>query len=202
MCSRCADKITTFYVKHKEASCPLFASYYCGLCAKHGHLQSTCPRQTAVLSKKLVPKHIDEPEPTPTEKLLEIKDDNSVIAAYLAAKGLPVSKKQAENRETLADYVEENDLKLVRSWQAKIIMPGACLPAANVPLVPMPIVAKTPTGQMTASVTSETKLADFVKSLQERGVEIPKKYAIQVGAKQVVSFSKLTSKDILQIVAK
>jgi hypothetical protein len=66
----------------------------------------------------------------------------------------------------------------------------------------MPIVAKTPTGQMTASVTSETKLADFVKSLQERGIEMPKKYAIQVGAKQVVSFSKLTSKDILQIVAK
>lgn len=205
MCSRCVDKISTFYVKHKEAKCPLYASYYCGLCAKYGHLQATCPRQKAVLSKKLVVSEeaveIEDPK-----EVLEIKDDNQVIAAFLAARGLPVSKKAAENRETLEEYAEDEDLELVRSWQAKINLPagfgsvpgafasGAATGSSTKPLKPAI--------QITASVTSNMTIQQFLQGLTERGIELPKKYAVQVGTRLLVSFKNLTSKDIIQIVSK
>lgn len=219
MCSRCVDKISTFYVKHKEAKCPLYASYYCGLCAKYGHLQATCPRQKSVLSKKLVVAE-EAVEVEGPKEVLEIKDDNQVIAAFLAARGLPVSKKAAENRETLEEYAEDEDLELVRSWQAKINLPaGSSLPGAGVPPLPgsgfTPVAASgkggtpapgtkplKPVVQITASVTSNMTIQQFLQGLTERGIELPKKYAVQVGTRLLVSFKNLTSKDIIQIVSK
>lgn len=230
MCSRCADKISTFYVKHKEAKCPLYASYYCGLCAKYGHLQAGCPRQKAVLSKKLVASEEEADSDTEEEEVLEIKDDNQAIAAFLAARGLPVSKKAAENRETLEEYAEDEDLELVRVWQAKInlpagfALPGAGsspLPGAGSAALPVPplarqsqSLAKKPaaagktteptkaTIQIAASVTSNMTVQQFIQGLTDRGIELPKKYAVQVGARLLVSFKNLTSKDVIQIVSK
>ena len=215
MCSRCVDKISTFYVKHKEAKCPLYASYYCGLCAKYGHLQATCPRQKSVLSKKLVVAE-EAVEVEDPKEVLEIKDDNQVIAAFLAARGLPVSKKAAENRETLEEYAEDEDLELVRSWQAKINLPGAgvpplpagssaALPGAGSGVKPAPGSSTKPLKpavQITASVTSNMTIQQFLQGLTERGIELPKKYAVQVGARLLVSFKNLTSKDVIQIVSK
>jgi predicted nucleic acid-binding protein len=50
----------------------------------------------------------DEPQ-----RLLEIEDNDKVIAAYLQARAIKVSRKGKENRLTIEEYAKENNMRLV-----------------------------------------------------------------------------------------
>jgi hypothetical protein len=182
MCSRCKDKITTFTVKHNESVCPLYASYYCSFCAKRGHTLAMCPRK--VIAKSVKPYVIEDKSESdkPVKKTLEIKDNDVVIAAFLSARGYEISKKASENRQILSDYAASEEMKLIREWSLKIILPDG--------------------EEIKASVTNTLSLKDFLDSLVGRGYEFPKKIAFASNGKIVNSLEKLTYKSTLNIIAR
>jgi hypothetical protein len=190
MCSRCNSKITTFYTKHTEEQCPLYKAYYCSYCAKYGHLRSSCTRKRTILSKKLVPKLVEEKK-VEIPKTIEIKDSDAVISAYLTSRGIDSVKRASENREILEEYAEENDYILVREWQAKIIIP---MSSAKI--------SEGETEHITASIKSTMSLKDIYNSLVDRGYEFPKKIGFQVNGRSINSLDKVTSKDTIQIISK
>ena len=121
------------------------------------------------------------PEPV-IKKTLEIKDSDEVIAAYLSARGYEISKKASENREILAEYAASEDMKLVREWSLRIILPD---------------------GQETkASVTNTLSFKELLNSLDGRGYDLPKKVAFASNGKIISSLDKLTSKSTLNIIAR
>jgi hypothetical protein len=167
----------------------LYKAYYCSYCAKYGHLRSTCPRKKVILSKKLVPKLVEEKVEIP--KTLEIKDSDAVISAYLTSRGIDSVKRASENREILEEYAEENDYILIREWQAKIIIP---MSSAKI--------SEGETEHITASIKSTMSLKDIYNSLVDRGYEFPKKIGFQVNGRSINSLDKVTSKDVIQIISK
>jgi hypothetical protein len=139
-----------------------------------------CPRKH--ISKSVKPVVLDEmPEPV-IKKTLEIKDNDEVIAAYLSARGYEISKKASENREILAEYAASEDMKLVREWSLRIILPD---------------------GQETySSVTNTLSFKDLLSSLDGRGYDLPKKVAFASNGKIITSLDKLTFKSTLNIIAR
>lgn len=120
------------------------------------------------------------PEPVPT---IDIKDNDAVIAAYLSARSLPVSKSAADNRAALAEYAESSGNILVRHWEARIVLPDGV--------------------EVSASISSSTTPADLAASLAARGYEMPKKLAfVLAGGRQIRSFDSLTYKDVVRIIAR
>jgi len=123
MCDICRDTLQDFSIQHTEALCPLRNSRYCSFCAQYGHLTKLCPakpkrmfREPAYL-EQLIPysdlkeynitsktpikyKSVEEPQ-----QLLEIKDDDRVIAAYLSARAIKVPKGHTK-RHTLEEYAK------------------------------------------------------------------------------------------------
>ena len=95
-----------FSEKHPEVRCPLRISSYCSHCADYGHLTKDCTAKPSrlftepiyveqllspsdleeyrITSRTLLPKIIREDPP----HLLEIEDNDKVIAAYLAARSI------------------------------------------------------------------------------------------------------------------
>jgi hypothetical protein len=184
MCSRCQDKISTFLNRHPESKCPLYKAYYCSICAVRGHTLSTCQRKLGgawpSAEAARVAAAASLPEPVPT---INIKDDDAVIAAYLSARSLPVSKSAAENRETLAEHAETSGSILVRHWEARIVLPDGA--------------------EVGATIDSSTTPADLAASLAARGHEMPKKLAfVLAGGRQIRSFESLTYKDVVRIIAR
>ena len=118
MCSICRPILIDFSAKHPEARCPLRVSLYCSHCADYGHVTKNCPAKPSrlfmepiyieqllspsdreeyhITSRTLLPKQIREDPP----QLLEMEDNDKVIAAYLAARSIKLQKKLSKNQKT------------------------------------------------------------------------------------------------------
>lgn len=130
MCSICKESLQDFTLEHTELLCPLRNSRYCSYCAQYGHLTKACPakpkrmfREPAYL-EQLIPyselKELNITTKTPIkytkleepQQLLEIKDDERVIAAYLSARSIKVQKGFTK-KHTLEEYAKLNNKRVV-----------------------------------------------------------------------------------------
>jgi len=127
VCTICNKVIPDFGVKHQKSLCPLGNSRYCSNCAKYGHTTKMCPakpifqeptyleqliphselKEFNITSKTLIKYKGEEPH-----QLLEIKDDDKVIMAYLAARSIKI-KKGFTKRNTIEEYAKLNNKRLV-----------------------------------------------------------------------------------------
>lgn len=130
MCSICSTVLQDFSLEHSESLCPLRNSRYCSNCAQYGHLTKACPakpsrmfREPAYLEQLLPPSELKEyniTTKTPIKyktredppQLLEIKDDDKVILAYLTARSIKIQKGFTK-RQTLEDYARRINKRLV-----------------------------------------------------------------------------------------
>ena len=130
MCSICRDLIQDFALEHTESLCPLRNSRYCSICAQYGHLTKSCPakpkrmmREPAYLEQLIPPTILKEynittktpikyKTPDEPQQLLEIKDDDKVISAYLAARSIKIQKGFTK-RYMLEEYAKLNGKRLV-----------------------------------------------------------------------------------------
>jgi hypothetical protein len=130
MCSICCNTLQDFSLVHSETLCPLRNSRYCSYCAQYGHLTKSCPakpsrmfREPAYLEQLIPPSDLKEfniisrtlikyKTIEPAQQLLEIKDDDKVIAAYLSARSIKVLKGFTK-RYTLEEYAKLNNKRVV-----------------------------------------------------------------------------------------
>lgn len=130
MCSICRETIQDFGVEHTEVLCPLRNSRYCSNCAQYGHLTKSCPakpkrmmREPAYLEQLIPPSELKEfgitsktpikyKTPEAPQRLLEIKDDDKVILAYLTARSVKIQKGYTK-REALEEYAQLNNKRVV-----------------------------------------------------------------------------------------
>jgi hypothetical protein len=130
MCSICRETLQDFSIQHTEALCPLRNSRYCSYCAKYGHLTKSCPakpprmfREPAYLEQLISYsdcKEFNITSKTPIKykmretppQLLEIKDDDRVIGAYLVARSIKIQRGFTK-RQTLEDYAQLNNKRVV-----------------------------------------------------------------------------------------
>lgn len=130
MCSICSTVLQDFSLEHSESLCPLRNSRYCSNCAQYGHVTKACPakpsrlfREPAYLEQLLPPSELKEYNITTKTlikyktcedppQLLEIKDDDKVISAYLAARSIKIQKGDLK-RHILEEYAQLNNKRLV-----------------------------------------------------------------------------------------
>jgi hypothetical protein len=130
MCSNCKDILEDFGIEHTIALCPLRNSWYCSYCAIYGHLTKSCPAKPSILFRKpayieqLIPysdlKEYNITSQTPIrtslleqeQQLLEIKDNDKVIAAYLAARSVKIQRGFTK-RQTLEEYAKIENKRVV-----------------------------------------------------------------------------------------
>ena len=127
MCSICRDILQDFSIDHNELLCPLRISRYCSHCAKYGHVTKSCPakpifREPTFLEQLIAPSDIEQYNITSKteikykleepQQLLEIKNDDKVILAYLAARSIKVQKGYTKYH-TLEEYVKLQNKRLV-----------------------------------------------------------------------------------------
>ncbi len=130
MCSICATVLQDFGIEHTEALCPLRNSRYCSYCAQYGHLTKSCPAKPLrkmrepVYLEQLIPysdiKEFGITSKTPIkgqkadepQQLLEIKDNDQVISAYLVARAIKIQK-GFTRRQTLEEYAKLNNKRVV-----------------------------------------------------------------------------------------
>jgi len=130
MCSNCTDILQDFDIKHTISLCPLRNSWYCSYCAIYGHLTKSCPAKPSILFRE--PAYIEQLIPysdlkeygittqTPIrtslleqeQRLLEIKDNDKVIAAYLAARSVKIQRGFTK-RQTLEEYAKLENKRVV-----------------------------------------------------------------------------------------
>lgn len=130
MCSNCKDILQDFGIEHTVALCPLRNSWYCSYCAIYGHLTKSCPAKPSILFLK--PAYIEQlipysdlkeynitsktPIKTPLleqeQRLLEIKDSDKVIAAYLAARSVKIQRGFTK-RQALEEYAKTENKRVV-----------------------------------------------------------------------------------------
>lgn len=130
MCSICRDVLQDFGIDHAEALCPLRNSRYCSYCAQYGHLTKSCPAKPSIKAREpayleqLIPysdikefnitsktplKYTKQEEP---QRLLEIKDSDQVIGAYLSARAIKIQK-GFTRRQTLEEHAKLNNQRVV-----------------------------------------------------------------------------------------
>lgn len=131
MCSICKDILINFEVEHPEYKCPIRNSRYCSYCAQYGHLTSACPapplrsmrepiyveqlippselKMYNITSRTLLPTFHKKDEP---QQLLEIKDNDKTIAAYLSARSIKVLK-GCTKRRALEEYAKQQNKRIV-----------------------------------------------------------------------------------------
>ena len=130
MCSICKETLQDFSIQHTDALCPLRNSRYCSYCAQYGHLTKSCPakpkrmfrepvyleqlipyldlKEYSITSKTpIVYKEIEEPQ-----QLLEIKDNDKVITAWLNSRSIKVPKGHTK-RHTLEEYAKLQNKRVV-----------------------------------------------------------------------------------------
>ena len=130
MCSICKDILVDFGVEHTESHCPIRNSRYCSYCAQYGHLTKSCPaspplwaREPTFLEHLIPPSdlkryHITTLTPIPSYKvekppqLLEIKDNDKAIAAYLSARSIKTIKGFTK-RKMLEEYAKQQNKRIV-----------------------------------------------------------------------------------------
>jgi len=130
MCSNCTDILEDFGIEHTISLCPLRNSWYCSYCAIYGHLTKSCPAKPSILFLK--PAYIEQLIPysdlkeygittkTPIraqliekeQRLLEIKDNDKVIAAYLAARSVKIQRGFTK-RQILEEYAKLENKRVV-----------------------------------------------------------------------------------------
>jgi hypothetical protein len=131
MCSICQPVLQDFSIPHTEALCPLRNSRYCSYCAQYGHLTKSCPAKPARMFREpayleqLIPysdlKELNITTKTPIrykkseeepQQLLEIKDDDKVITAYLLARAVKIQKGFTK-KQILEEYAKLNNKRVV-----------------------------------------------------------------------------------------
>ena len=130
MCSICKDVLKNFGIAHTEERCPLRTSLYCSNCATYGHRLQTCPDKPSILftepayvEQLLPPSYLSEfkittrtpiqgPREEEPPRLLEIQDNDKVIAEYLSARSVK-SRKGATKRQTLEEYAKLQNKRVV-----------------------------------------------------------------------------------------
>ena len=136
MCSNCKEILQDFGIEHTISLCPLRNSWYCSYCAVYGHLTKSCPAKPSILFLK--PAYIEqlipysdlkeynitsntpirtllleqEQEQEQQQRLLEIKDNDKVIAAYLAARSVKIQRGFTK-RQTLEEYAKIENKRVV-----------------------------------------------------------------------------------------
>lgn len=130
MCSICKPILKDFKIEHKEEVCPLRNSYYCSYCSKYGHLTKKCPAKPLrkfiepfYLEQLIAPSELKEfniTTKTPIrskiydepQRLIEIKDDDRVITAYLSARSIKITKGR-NKKNALEEYAKTQNKKVV-----------------------------------------------------------------------------------------
>jgi hypothetical protein len=130
MCSICKETLPDFAIEHSEPYCPLRNSRYCSYCAQYGHLTKSCPAKPSrmfrepVYLEQLIPysdikdykittktpikyKTVEEPQ-----KLLEIKDNDKVILAYLMSRSIKIQRGYTK-KQTLEEYAKLNNKRVI-----------------------------------------------------------------------------------------
>jgi hypothetical protein len=114
---------------HNESVCPLKNSKYCSNCAKYGHRLNECPAKPSLMytepiyKEQLMPpselKENNITTKTPfqrfsigTKDLLEIKDKDPIITAYLVSNNIKIPKGFTK-KEVLEEYAKNNNKRLV-----------------------------------------------------------------------------------------
>ena len=130
MCDICRDILVDFAIEHEPFTCPIRNSRYCAHCAQYGHVTKSCPappsvraREPAYLEQLIDPTDLKQyritsltplpstrPERPP--QILEIKDNDKVIAAYLAARSIKVLKGFTKRR-MLEEYAKQQHKRIV-----------------------------------------------------------------------------------------
>lgn len=130
MCDICKDILIDFAIEHEPYTCPIRNSRYCAHCAQYGHLTKSCPappslkaREPAYLEQlidhsdlkayritSLTP--LPSTRPEKAQQILEIKDNDKVIAAYLAARSIKVLKGFTKRR-MLEEYAKQQHKRIV-----------------------------------------------------------------------------------------
>jgi len=127
MCNVCKSTIPDFEIEHIKQSCPLRSSRYCSYCAEYGHLTKTCHAKPHFIEPTYLEQLIPPSDlitynivsKTPLrykieeeQQLLEIKDNDKVITAYLTARFIKVQKGFTK-KYTLEEYAKLNNKRLV-----------------------------------------------------------------------------------------
>ena len=130
MCSNCKDILEDFGIEHTVTLCPLRNSWYCSYCAIYGHLTKSCPAKPSILFRnpayieQLIPysdlKEYNITSKTPIrvpllekeQRLLEIKDNDKVIVAYLAARSVKIQRGFTK-RQALEEYAKLENKRVV-----------------------------------------------------------------------------------------
>lgn len=130
MCNICRHILEGFTIEHKEDNCPLRNSQYCAYCAGYGHLTKACKAKPNIMFREptyleqLIPYSvlkecnittktpIEYSEPKEERKILEIKDNDKVILAYITARSIKI-KKGYTRRQVLEEYAKINDMRVV-----------------------------------------------------------------------------------------
>jgi len=130
MCSICKEILQDFGIEHTEERCPLRNSRYCSNCAQYGHLFQACPgkpiqmfREPAYLEQLIPPTDLKEygivsktaikyKKPDEPQQLIEIKDDDRVIGAYLQARSIKITKSSTK-RNILEQYARLNNKRVI-----------------------------------------------------------------------------------------
>lgn len=131
MCSTCSDILQDFGIEHTVELCPLRNSWYCSYCAMYGHLTKSCPAKPSILFREpafieqLIPyselKEYNITSRTPIKRsasyeaepqLLEIKDNDKAILAYLMARSIKIQRGFTK-RQMLEEYAKINNKRVV-----------------------------------------------------------------------------------------
>jgi hypothetical protein len=130
MCDICSNILQDFSIQHTETLCPLRNSRYCSFCAQYGHLTKSCPAKPSkmfrepIYLEQLIPyselKEYNITSKTPikykkseeSQQLLEIKDDDKSIGAYLTARSIK-NQRGFTKRQTLEEYAKINNKRVV-----------------------------------------------------------------------------------------
>jgi len=129
MCSICKPILKNVRIPHEEFVCPIRNSRYCSTCAKYGHITKACPakpsryftepvfveqlispsdlKEFKITTRTPLPISIREAPP----QLLEIQDNDKVIAAYLSARS--IKGKGSNKRRILEEYAESIHKRVV-----------------------------------------------------------------------------------------
>ena len=126
MCKHCQDVLGDLAIPHEELNCPIYKSMHCSHCAVYGHRLDQCRAKPSTyytepcFVEQLVPPslmkeyNITTRTPLSAKKeeepqILEIQDNDRVIAAYLAARSI----KAKNRRRALEEYAKSQNKRLV-----------------------------------------------------------------------------------------
>ena len=137
MCSICIETLPSFGVEHTELLCPVRNSRYCSYCAQYGHLTKLCPakplrmyREPCYVEQLIPPTELlkynitsrtplrnqeeadAEAEAEKPRQLLEIKDNDKVIASYLTSMSIKVPKGYTK-KQALEEFAKLKNKRLV-----------------------------------------------------------------------------------------